>query len=142
MMLARQQQTGTVTFSVYDNVSGKLAGGSSYLDIRLNHAALEIGYTWYGKGFRRTHVNTATKLLLLEHAFEALGANRVQLQTDARNESSQVAMARIGAVREGTLRRHKVYPDGYVRDSVVFSVIKDEWAVIKSRLNGMLLQQR
>lgn len=139
-MLQRSAQNGDVSFSVFDRASGKLAGSSSYLDVRVAHGGLEIGFTWYGTTFQRTHVNTATKLSLFEHAFETLGANRVQLQTDARNENSQRAIARIGATREGVLRKHKVYPDGYVRDSVMFSVTADEWPQVKNRLQAMLIR--
>ncbi len=129
---------GDVTFSVYDNASSKLAGSSSYLDVRVAHRGLEIGWTWYAKAFQRTHVNTATKLALFQHAFETLGANRVQLQTDARNQASQRAIERIGGVKEGILRKHKIYPDGYARDSVMYSVIADEWPRIKHLLHGFL----
>ena len=137
-MLARQENSGAVTFSVYDSISGKLAGSSSFLDVRVEHGGLEIGYTWYGVEFQRTHVNTATKLALLDHAFATLDAVRVQLQTDARNKRSQAAIARIGAVREGVLRKHKIYPDGYVRDSVIFSITRDEWPGIQAKLEAML----
>ena len=137
-MLQRGARTGDVAFSVYDNASGQLAGSSSFLDVRLEHGGLEIGFTWYGKAFQRTHVNTATKLALLSHAFENLGAHRVQLQTDSRNEASQRAIARLGATREGVLRRHKVYPNGYVRDSVMFSIVDNDWADVKTRLESFL----
>ena len=134
MMLRRCEETGEVTFSVYDNNSGRLAGSSSYLDIRREHGGLEIGFTWYGKDFQRTYVNSATKLLLLQHAFESLEANRVQLQTDSRNLNSQRAIERIGGVKEGVLRQHKIYPDSYVRDSVMYSVTRGEWPGVKTRL--------
>ena len=137
-MLKRNATSGDVTFSVYDKVSDKLAGSSSYLDVRVGHGGLEIGYTWYAKAFQRTHVNTATKLALFEHAFDALGVNRVQLQTDARNQASRKAIARIGAVEEGILRKHKIYPNGYVRDSAIFSVTVEEWPRVRERLVGML----
>ena len=137
-MLQRGARTGDVAFSVYDNASGQLAGSSSFLDVRLEHGGLEIGFTWYGRAFQRTHVNTATKLALLSHAFENLGAHRVQLQTDSRNEASQRAIARLGATREGVLRRHKVYPNGYVRDSVMFSIVDNDWADVKTRLESFL----
>ena len=128
-MLCRQQDSGSVTFSVYDNGSGKLAGSSSFLDVRTAHEGLEIGYTWYGHAFRRTYVNTATKLVLLEHAFDELGAIRVQLQTDARNQRSQKAIERIGAVKRRSpaisqnlsrwihpgLRALQHYPQGMAR---------------------------
>ena len=137
-MLARGAKTGDIAYSVYDKATGRLAGSSSFLDVRLEHSGLEIGFTWYGKEFQRTHINTATKLALLAHAFESLQANRVQLQTDSRNEASQRAIARLGATREGVLRRHKVYPDGYVRDSVMFSIVDTDWSDVKARLEAYL----
>jgi len=137
-MLKRSEKTGEIPFSVYDNSSGRLAGSSSYLDVRTEHGGVEIGFTWYGKEFQRTHVNTATKLALLAHAFEELDAARVQLQTDSRNLASQRAIERLGAVKEGVLRKHKICPNGYVRDSVMYSVIIDEWPIVKTRLEGML----
>ncbi len=140
-MLHRAEDSDDVTFSVYDNASGKLAGSSSYLDVRVGHRGLEIGFTWYAKAFQRTHVNTATKLALFRHAFEKLGAIRVQLQTDARNHASQRAIERLGAVKEGVLRKHKTYPDGYVRDSVMYSVTVDEWPRIEDRLLRFLQRE-
>ena len=137
-MLDRGSRSGDLTFSVYDNQSGKLAGTSSYLDVRVDHGGLEIGFTWYGKSFQRTHVNTAAKLALFEHAFEVLEANRVQLQTDARNQASRKAIARLGATEEGILRQHKIYPDGFVRDSAMFSVTTSEWPDVKDRLGAFL----
>ncbi len=137
-MLHRGTEAGDVTFSIYDNATGMLAGSSSYLDVRVGHRGLEIGFTWYAKAFQRTHVNTATKLALFQHAFEELGANRVQLQTDLRNQASQKAIERIGAIKEGVLRKHKIYPDGYARDSVMYSVIVEEWLRIKDRLHRLL----
>ena len=136
--MLQRSAAGDVTFSVYDNASGELAGSSSYLDVRVGHRGLEIGFTWYAKAFQRTYVNTATKLALFEHAFESLGVNRVQLQTDARNQASQRAIERIGAVKEGVLRKHKIYPDGYVRDSVMYSVTLDEWPRVKALLHRLL----
>ncbi|MGI9327315.1 MAG: GNAT family N-acetyltransferase [Pseudomonadales bacterium] len=141
-MLARAQTAGDVPFSIYDNASGRLAGSSSYLDVRPEHGGLEIGFTWYGTAFQRSYVNTAAKLALFAEAFERLQANRVQLQTDERNEASQRAIERLGATREGVLRKHKQYPDGYVRNSVMYSVIADEWPVVKQRLQGFLYQRR
>lgn len=137
MMLVRQR-AGDVTFSVYDNASGRLAGSSSFLEVRTAHGGLEIGFTWYGNDFRRTHVNTATKIALLEHAFESLDAHRVQLQTDERNTRSQQAIERIGAVKEGVLRQHKTYPSGYVRNSVMYSIVRSEWPDVRNNLETML----
>jgi RimJ/RimL family protein N-acetyltransferase len=137
-MFARHHRAGAVTFSVYDNVSRQLAGSTSFLDIRTRDAGLKIGSTWYGKAFWRTHVNTATKLLLLTHAFNELGAVRVQLKTDARNTRSQRAIERLGAVKEGVLRCHMIYPNGFVRDSVMYSITRDEWSAVRARLETML----
>ncbi|MEM9623294.1 MAG: GNAT family protein [Pseudomonadota bacterium] len=132
--LRRSEKTGEIHFSVYDNHSGHLAGSTAYLDIRQSHGGLEIGYTWYGKAFQRTYVNTATKLALLEHAFVTLDVNRVQLQTDSRNLKSQQAIERLGATREGLLRQHKIYPDGYVRDSVIYSITRYDWPQVEQVL--------
>ncbi len=108
------------------------------MDIRTSDGGLEIGSTWYGKTFRRTHVNTATKLVLLTHAFDELGAVRVQFKTDARNTRSQRAIERLGAVKEGVLRCHMIYPNGFVRDSVMYSITSDEWSDVHARLETML----
>ncbi len=137
-MLERGERDGDVSFSVYDKSSGRLAGSSSFLEVRVPHGGLEIGFTWYGVEFQRTHVNTATKLALFQHAFEDLHAHRVQLQTDLRNTRSQAAIARLGAVREGVLRKHKVCRDGYVRDSVMYSVTAEEWPTVRSGLHARL----
>lgn len=133
--LLRMQDSGErVPFAVIDNSTGRLAGSTCYLNIETEHGGIEIGATWYGRDFRRTYVNTETKLLLLTHAFEDLQANRVQLQTDSRNERSQKAIARIGAKKEGVLRANKVYPSGYVRDSVVYSIVRKEWPEVRLQL--------
>jgi RimJ/RimL family protein N-acetyltransferase len=95
---------------------------------------LEIGGTWYGSDFQRTVVNTECKYLLLSHAFETLGCIRVQLKTDQRNERSQRAIERIGAVKEGVLRNHMILPDGRYRHSVFYSILDTEWPEVKKRL--------
>jgi len=121
-------------FTVVDNTSGAICGSSSYLDVRPAHRGLEIGATWYGEAWRGTVVNPESKLLLLRHAFEQLGCARVQLKCDARNERSQRAIAALGAVREGVLRQHMTMPDGYQRDTVMFSIIADEWPAVRAKL--------
>jgi RimJ/RimL family protein N-acetyltransferase len=138
--IAYCEQTGSVAFSVFDNGSGQLAGSSTCMTVPTAHATLEIGYTWYGADFRRTHVNTATKMALLGHAFDALRANRVEFQTDIRNNASQKALERIGAVREGVLRQNRTYPDGFVRDSMLYSVTRDEWPDVMLRIRGLLVR--
>lgn len=125
-------------FVVVDNESGKIIGSSRYLDLSESHKSLEIGWTWYHPDYWRTRVNTETKFLMLQHAFEVKNMNRVQFNTDSRNIRSQTAIARLGAKKEGVLRKHRIIADGYVRDTVVFSIIKEEWPMVKSLLQDKL----
>jgi len=99
---------------------------------------LEIGGTWYGPEFQRTVINTECKYLLLGYAFETLGCIRVQLKTDFRNERSQKAIERIGAVKEGVLRNHVILPNGRYRHSVFYSILDIEWPEVKKRLEEMM----
>jgi len=115
-----------------------VAGWTSYGDISLQDERIEIGWTAYGPAWQRTAVNTETKLLLLRHAFEVLGYHRVALKTDARNERSQRAIERIGAVREGVLRGHVRRPDGTKRDTVYYSILSDEWPAVRASLLARL----
>jgi ribosomal-protein-alanine N-acetyltransferase len=114
--------------------NGEFFGSSSFFDVREEHLGIEIGHTWISKGFRGTFVNPEMKFLMLRHAFEDLGAIRVQLKTDARNEQSQAAMRKLGLTFEGVLRKHIVMPDGFIRDTVMFSVIDTEWPEVKAKL--------
>ena len=125
-------------FAVIRKSDGILVGTTRYAHIDPPNRTLEIGYTLYGKGARRTPVNSECKLLLLRHAFETLGANRVWLQTDKRNERSQEAIARLGATKEGELRNERVLADGHLRTSVVFGITKEEWPSVRERLLGFL----
>jgi RimJ/RimL family protein N-acetyltransferase len=125
-------------FVILDHGSGELAGSTRYLDIQPLHRGVEIGWTWIAPAYQRTAVNTHAKFLLMRHAFETLGAIRVSLKTDSRNERSQRAIERIGAKREGVLRNHYIMPDGYYRDSVYYSVIDTEWPMVKERLDAMM----
>ncbi|GAA3377269.1 GNAT family protein [Streptomyces sannanensis] len=127
-----------VPFAVIHRASGQAAGWTTFMDIDAPNERLEIGWTWYGHAFRRTAVNTETKLLLLTHAFEELGMGRVQLKTDHMNHRSQAAIARLGAQREGVLRRHRRRPDGTWRDTVYFSLLAEEWPAAKARLSARL----
>lgn len=126
-----------VPFAIID-AAGRVAGSTRYMDIVRENRALEIGWTWLGAPWQRSGVNTECKYLLLRHAFEEWGALRVQLRTDGRNERSQRAILRIGAVFEGRFRKHRVMHDGYVRDSVFYSVIAEEWPGVRARLEGFL----
>lgn len=136
--LAEADQGTRLPFAVIARGSGRAVGSTSYLDLAPRHRRIEIGWTWLGAEVRRTAVNTECKYLLLRHAFETLGCGRVQLKTDGRNVRSQTAIARLGAKREGVLRRHVVLPDGFVRDTVMYSIVADEWPTVKSRLEGFL----
>jgi RimJ/RimL family protein N-acetyltransferase len=127
-----------VPWAIMDRRTGEAVGGTTYLDIAPADKRVEIGATWHGKAFWRTAINTECKFLLLRHAFETLGCNRVQLKTDLRNERSQAAIARLGAVREGVLRSQMVMPDGWVRDTVMFSIIKAEWPAVKEGLEAKM----
>ncbi|MER6914199.1 GNAT family protein [Streptomyces sp. NPDC000594] len=127
---------GTVAFAVVSLESGRAIGWTTYLDIAPGDERLEIGWTWYGRAHWRTAVNTEAKLLLLGHAFDDLGMGRVQLKTDHLNERSQAAIARLGARREGVLRRHRQRPDGTWRDTVYFSVLAAEWPTVREGLRA------
>ncbi len=125
-------------FAVVDKHSGRAIGSTRYLYIEPAHRHLDIGWTWYGRAYWRTAVNTECKYLLLRHAFDMLGCIRVELTTDLRNERSQQAIERLGATREGVLRKYRIVPkDGYHRSSVIYSIIDDEWPALKSRLEQM-----
>ncbi len=125
-------------FAIVDQRQARAVGSTSFLDIRPEHRGLEIGHTWIAKSAQGTRVNPEAKLLLLRHAFESLGCVRVQLKTDARNEHSQRAMAKLGCVREGVLRRHMILPDGFVRDTVMFSITDSEWPTVRAALLARL----
>jgi len=138
MLLKLQAQGGDLPFAVIHLASGKVAGATRYMDIRKAHLSLEIGGTWYGPAYQRTAVNTESKFLLLQYAFETLGCVRVQFKTDSRNLRSQKAIERIGAVKEGILRQHMILPSGYLRDSVYYSILDREWPEVKQRLQKLL----
>jgi N-acetyltransferase len=136
------QSHGTdLPFAVILQESGKAIGMTRYMDIQPANRALEIGGTWYDVTYQRTAVNTECKYLLLRHAFEDLECIRVQIKTDLRNERSQRAIERIGALREGVLRDHMILPDGTVRSSVYYSILTQEWPGVKQRLEAMLQRE-
>lgn len=116
--------------------AGQVVGTSSYLEVSVRDARLEVGSTAYTPSLWGTTVNPETKLLLLDHAFDVLGVGRVQLKTDVRNERSQRAIARLGARYEGTLRRYQRRADGSARDTVVFSVTVEDWPAVREALRG------
>jgi RimJ/RimL family protein N-acetyltransferase len=118
--------------------AGTLVGTSSYGDVDLTRHSGHIGWTLYGTQWWGMEVNPEAKLLLLTEAFEVLGHGRVKIQTDVLNTRSQAAIAKLGAVREGVLRRETIREDGTWRDTVVFSVIVDEWPRVKAGLKARL----
>lgn len=124
-----------VPFAVVPSRSGRAVGWTTYADVPGFDESIEIGWTWYGRAVWRTAVNTSCKVLLLDHAFDKLGHNRVLLKTDVLNTRSQAAIRRIGGVHEGTLRRHRRRPDGTWRDTVCFGILEEEWPQHRARLN-------
>jgi len=125
-------------FTIVLNDTNQAIGTTSYGDIRLEHRGLEIGWTWIAQMQQGTAVNPEIKYLMLQHAFEVLGMLRVQLKCDGRNVHSQRAITKLGATREGVLRKHVVLPDGFVRDTVMFSITDDEWPQVKAGLEQRL----
>jgi RimJ/RimL family protein N-acetyltransferase len=123
-----------VPFATVDQASGRAIGSTRYLSIVAEHRRLEIGWTWVGMAFQRTGANREAKLLQLTHAFEGLGAHRVEFKTHAANERSRAALLGIGATFEGVFRRHMIMPDGSRRDSAYYSVTIDDWPRVKAAL--------
>ena len=131
----------SVAFATIDLRTGRAVGSTRYLDIRPRDRGLEIGWTWLARSVWRTPLNTECKYLLLRHAFDHLGALRVQLKTDDRNQRSKAAIARIGARFEGVLRCDRVLWDGFVRDSAFFSVVHYEWPSVRTDLERKLARE-
>ncbi|AZC02801.1 TPA: GNAT family protein [Acinetobacter nosocomialis] len=128
-------QAGTVLpFVVEDIATGKVIGSTRLWKIDRKNLKLEIGSTWYSKSWQRTYANTEAKYLLLQYAFEELNCVRVQFTTDVLNEKSQNAILRLGAQKEGVVRNERIMPDGRKRNSVRFSIIDEEWPIIKDNL--------
>ncbi len=136
--LANAEAGIEVPFATIDRATGRAIGSSRYLSIVPEHRRLEIGWTWLGMAYQRSGRNREAKLLQLAHAFETLGANRVEFKTHARNERSRTALLGIGTTFEGVFRQHMIMPDGSLRDSAYFSVISPEWPAVKARLQSSL----
>jgi N-acetyltransferase len=132
--LSGQRDGRMLPWAVRELASGTIVGSTRYHDIVAEIDRVEIGYTWYARSWQRTHVNTTCKLLLLQHAFEALGCQVVGLRTDNFNFASQRAIERLGAKKDGVLRHHHARRDGTVRDSVMYSVLRAEWRDVKRNL--------
>ena len=128
-----------VPWVVRETKSGAIIGSTSYHDIVPATRRVEIGYTWYARSWQRTHVNTACKLRLLEHAFDTLGCSVVGWRTDNTNFRSQAAIERLGAKKDGVIRRQAMRRDGTFRDTVMYSVTSEEWAAsVRKRLTAFL----
>ncbi len=132
--LALQARGAVLPFAIVDVATQRAIGSTRFLDLAPQDRHVEIGWTWLGKKFWRTPLNTECKFLLLQYAFETLACIRVALKTDLRNERSQRAIERLGGVREGVLRRVVVMHDGYERSTVYYSILDNEWADVKKRL--------
>jgi N-acetyltransferase len=137
-VLQNQQAGACLPFAILSLERGCIVGETRYHSFMLQDHGLEIGWTWLAPSVQRTGVNTECKYLLLCHAFEAMGAIRVQLRTHHLNTNSQRAIERLGAVREGVLRNHFIMPDGSYRHSVYYSIIQSEWPSVKAGLEKMM----
>jgi RimJ/RimL family protein N-acetyltransferase len=140
--LAGREAGHRFAFAVLDSASGEVLGSSSYHDIVPAIARLEIGWTWYAKRVQRSAVNTTCKWLLMQHAFETLGAQLVGWRTDNYNVASQRAIERLGARKDGVLRHHALRRDGTVRDTVMYSLTAGEWPEVKAHLDHQLARPR
>jgi len=136
--LAWQRAGTALPFATVHREAGQVVGSTRFANIDSANRRLEIGWTWVARPWQRTAVNTEAKYLMLRHAFEDLGAIRVEFKTDALNQRSRVALLRIGARQEGIFRHHMVLESGRIRDSVYFSIIDDEWPEVKASLEARL----
>jgi RimJ/RimL family protein N-acetyltransferase len=137
--LLNLQAHGTdLPFAVIYLASGNAIGCTRYLHIDSPSRSLEIGGTWYGLEYQGTLVNTECKYILLKHAFETLECIRVWFKADTRNLRSMRALERIGAIKEGVLRNHMILPGGFIRDSIVYSLLPEEWPQVKNKLEARL----
>ena len=134
----RYEKRSALSFAVRDNESGMIIGSTSYLNIDEENQRVEIGATWYAKSFQRSHINTSCKILMLTHAFEQLGSIAVEFRTHWHNQASRRAIERLGAKQDGVLRNHWKMPNGGYRDTIVFSIIKSEWPMVKQNLEYKL----
>lgn len=131
--LARDQKS-RYAFVIFDKSKNQYAGMSSFGNISNENKRIEIGWTWLGKDYQRTGLNRNCKFLMLQYAFETLEFERVEFKTDNRNTQSKTAIEAIGAKYEGTLRSHTIMTDGHRRDTVYYSILKQEWPAIKAKV--------
>jgi len=129
------QRAGTqLPFTTVVRDGERVVGSTRYMNIDAANHRLEIGTTWIARGFQRSFVNTHAKFLMLRHAFETLGCIAVEFRTHSRNEQSRTAIARLGAKQDCILRAHTIMPDGHIRDTAVYSIVRDEWPGVKEAL--------
>lgn len=140
--LAGRDTNARFAFAVRDQATGTVLGSTSYHDILPAVRRVEIGYTWYAARCQRTHVNTTCKLLMLTHAFETLGCHVVGWRTDNFNHTSQRAIERLGARKDGVIRGHAMRRDGTIRDTVMYSLRSGEWPEVKAQLLYLLDKPR
>jgi RimJ/RimL family protein N-acetyltransferase len=135
----REREAGAaVPFATVALAAGRAVGSTRYANISVRDGRLEIGWTWIARPWQRTAVNTEAKYLMLRHAFDHLGCTRVEFKTDALNARSRAALLRIGAVEEGTMRRHMLTRGGRIRDSVYFRIVDSDWPTVRERLETRL----
>ena len=136
--LREQSEGRSVPFATIDRASATVAGCTRFGSIDRANRRVEIGWTWIGRPFQRSHVNTEAKYLMITHAFETWGCRRVELKTHVQNERSRNAMLRIGCTFEGVLRRYQTSDSGVTRDTAMFSIVGREWPEVKARLEAMM----
>jgi RimJ/RimL family protein N-acetyltransferase len=140
--LDMRERLDAMPFVVRDNASGDIVGCTRYFNVDAKNRRLEIGHTWYARRVQRTALNTECKLLLLGHAFETLGCIAVEFRTHWFNHASRDAIVRLGAKQDAVLRNHQLGPDGVKRDTVVFSIIDNEWPAVRQHLRYQLERPR
>lgn len=136
--IAARETGAELPFATVDCASGRPIGSTRFMNIALEHARVEIGWTWLAPAWQRTGANREAKLLMLRHAFDELRCRRVEFKTDSRNDRSRAALLAIGATFEGISRNHMVMPDGRMRHSAWYSVIDEEWPAVRARLEASL----
>jgi len=136
--ISAQKSGDGLAFATIDKKSGKVAGSTRFMKTDFINKRVEIGYTFLGKSHQKTRINTEAKLLMLTYLFESMSFNRVEIITDYLNSTSRNAILRLGAKEEGILRNHMLMPDGRIRDSVLYSIIKNEWAGVKMNISVKL----
>lgn len=141
---AQKKKDSTIDFPyvIVDQESNKIIGATWLMDVSMMHKRLEIGSTWINPKYWRTNINTNCKYLLLKYCFEVLEFQRVQIKTDYKNIRSQQAIERLGAIKEGILRNHMIRKEGTIRHTVMYSITKEEWPLIKKRFNTVLLKRQ